>query len=106
MVLVTKRNSNKVVGNWIFRYPDEKTIGVGMVLRGLWIIASLGTAVEQGVKGNFQWVGTYFLTGIIWMPSLNLWIKEKTGFGISRGLKFLIIIFLYAWGIYAFGSPT
>ncbi len=79
----------------IFLYPEEK-IGVKSILRGIWIVITVLGSVGHLIKGGGGWAYFVFnfLSGIIWIPLVNLKIKEKTGHELSSGLRFVIMILM------------
>lgn len=85
------------------RYPGED-IGIGTVLRALFIIFSLITLLVGIADGSLGVGLLSILMLLILLPYANLKFKERTGAGITRGLKIVILIILLAAQIQMVGT--
>ncbi len=77
------------------RYPGED-LGIWTILRGFFMILSF-FGILGSITGEFP-----FSTLLLWLlmfallsPYYNLKLKEKTGVGITRGLKIVILMVLF-----------
>lgn len=79
-------------------YPGED-LGLWAVLRGFLIIISLfgiiGSLVTLSVLKLLNW----FIVLMLLLPYTNLKFKENYGFGITRWLKVIILLFLLSFAI-------
>lgn len=77
------------------RYPGED-LGIWTILRGFFIIISfLGILISLTGAVPVGFAFLYALILVLLLPYTNLKLKEKTGFGITRGLKIVILIVLF-----------
>jgi len=77
------------------RYPGED-LGIWTVLRGLFVIVSLLLLLGGLTNGSGGGVFISLLMLVLLLPYANLKLKEKMGFGITRGLKAVLLIILLA----------
>lgn len=76
-------------------YPGEE-LGIWAALRAFYIITGLLQLIMGIVNFSLGTMGSSIFMLVLLLPYTNMKFKESTGFGVTRGLKIIIIFVLLA----------